>query len=271
MRKTQDSILKENEDLSGSPSAGRSVEVLKETGMGDIHLTESTEKSKNANTSRPESASSSDRPLAVVFDFDGTLYDKHGFVKYVIGRNIIHWKLLISERRTRRSFHGRFFPSREAYYEAFFSTLAKNAFRSVKYAQRWYIKKYKPSLTHILEKHFSLREGFNEFFHYCNKSGIMVVLYSDYEIDERRMAAIGADSKAFDYLLAAPDFGGLKPSGQAFSLALKKIGRKPSEVLFVGDSIECDGGVARNTGCRYMDVREFIGSDLFLASQHPEN
>lgn len=208
---------------------------------------------------------------AVVFDFDGTLYDKKGFVKRVIMHNLTHMKLLVSERRTRRAFHGKYYESTDEYYEAFFDELARNAYRSPKKARRWYMNKYLPSLSLILEKHYKIRDGFNEFFSYCNKHDILVVLYSDYEIDLHKMKVIGAKPRLFDFLLCAPDFGGLKPCAEAFNKALKVMNVEPRNVLFVGDSDECDGGVARNTGCDYMDVNDFIKSELFLRAQHREN
>ena len=75
---------------------------------------------------------------AVVFDFDGTLYDKKGIGTKVILQNIRHLRMLSVTRKVCTSFRGKYFGSKDKLFSELFAKIAEKASVTPKKAQNWY-------------------------------------------------------------------------------------------------------------------------------------
>lgn len=192
---------------------------------------------------------------AVVFDFDGTLYDKKGMGLKVILQNMGQLRMLRETRRVCTSFRGKYFGSEDKLFTELFAQIAEKASVTPKEARTWYYENYLGAMLRILQKHYTLRPKSKEVISELHKRGITVILYSDYGMCEERVAAIGFEPSDFDRLYSSSEFGGLKPSEKAFEKMLSENGFSAGEILFVGDSDECDRECAKRSGAEYFPVK----------------
>jgi HAD superfamily hydrolase (TIGR01549 family) len=65
----------------------------------------------------------------------------------------------------------------------------------------------------------------------------------------------GLKKKMFDIIVGADTTGRAKPHPEAFRYALKKLGAKPEEALFIGDSIKTDYEPAQKVGIKAILIR----------------
>ncbi len=149
---------------------------------------------------------------AVVFDLDGTLYDKHCLPRYLMLHNLWALPLLVAERRTRKQLRGQYFGSESAFYDAFFAAMSKGHWFSESMASRWYFGYYMPSMVRVIAKHCRQNDGVEEWLSVCRERQIAVAIYSDYGCVEEKLHALGLSSENFAYIVSAPELGGLKPA-----------------------------------------------------------
>lgn len=192
---------------------------------------------------------------AVVFDFDGTLYDKKGMSRRVILQNIRHLRMLAATRQVCTSFRGKYFGNKDNLFSELFTQIAKKASVTSQKAQNWYYENYLGSMIRILQKHYKLRSKAKELISELHKRGITVILYSDYGLCEERVTAVGGNPSDFDKLYSSSEFGGLKPCEKAFEMMISENGFSAGEILLVGDSEECDGECAKRSGAKYFPIK----------------
>ena len=75
---------------------------------------------------------------AVIFDLDGTLYDKSHLPLRVVASQILHGKLIMlkRERSVRKLLKGKYFGDKDRFEEAFFSHFMR------KNAKEWFYETY---------------------------------------------------------------------------------------------------------------------------------
>ena len=149
---------------------------------------------------------------AVVFDLDGTLYDKHCLPRYLVLRNLLALPLLAAERKTRKQLRGQYLGSESAFYDAFFAAMSKGHWFSESMARRWYFGYYMPSMVRVIAKHCRQNYGVGEWLSVCRERQITVAVYSDYGCVEEKLHALGLSGENFAYIVSAPELGGLKPA-----------------------------------------------------------
>ena len=88
---------------------------------------------------------------AIIFDLDGTLYDKSGLARRLVLSQLRKGGLgmLKREREVRKELRGVHFESEEAFYEAFFTRFPRQEL-----ARRWYFETYMPDMVRILRRHY---------------------------------------------------------------------------------------------------------------------
>ena len=89
---------------------------------------------------------------AVIFDLDGTLYDKSRLGLYLVGNQFLQGRLVLSgrERMVRKKLKGQFFGSKAGFHEAFFGALGGEK------ARKWYYDTYMPAMMSIMRKRYHL-------------------------------------------------------------------------------------------------------------------
>lgn len=189
---------------------------------------------------------------AVIFDLDGTLYNKSHLHIHIIVNQLLRGKLFIlkREREVRAKLKGMHFGSEEAFYDNFFKNIGK------KNARNWYFDCYMPQMAKVLRKHYHLAPWVKEYIMPLREKGVKIVVFSDYGFVEEKLDAIGFERQWADYLFDAPSLGGLKPCRESFLGVCEKIGIEPQHCLMVGDRDDTDGAGAKSVGMQFAKVEK---------------
>ena len=94
------------------------------------------------------------RVKAVIFDFDGTLYDKKNYPLHLIMANPLDIRNVGAERAVRKYMKDKDFETEEKFNNAFFELLAKRQKRSVEKTRSWYEVDYLGRFLKVLKKHY---------------------------------------------------------------------------------------------------------------------
>ena len=96
-----------------------------------------------------------DNIKAVIFDFDGTLYDNFGMPFYLIFSSPLFMFRMKTERIVRKQLMGFYAGSEESFFKHYFSIWAKKSMASSSSLEKWYKTKYLPLMVKKLKRHFS--------------------------------------------------------------------------------------------------------------------
>lgn len=210
---------------------------------------------KNAkNVAKPEVSLVNADIRTVVFDMDGTLYDKTGLARRLVARLWWCLPLLAAERLARRNAHYVQFASEEEFFDFFFVTMARGHWWGTRLAARWYHSVYLPTMVRLIRRHHKPRPQAMEIIEECRKRGLKMAIYSDYGSVMDKLDALHIDPKLFDLIVSAPQFGALKPSEPCVRRVLELLEADPKTTLFVGDRDDKDGASARAVGARFYQI-----------------
>lgn len=188
----------------------------------------------------------------IIFDLDGTLYDKRGLAHRMVRRLWWCLPLLLAERLARGGMHEYQYTSGDAFYAAFFANMARGHWWGPDIAQRWYNHVYLPAMVRVLRHSFQPRPEAMALIEEGKRRGLQLAIYSDYGCVEEKLEALGIDAGLFDLRVDAPSMGALKPSGPSAAKVMLMLHAEPASTLFVGDRDEKDGASARAVGARFL-------------------
>ena len=185
---------------------------------------------------------------AVIFDLDGTLYDKSGLARRLVWSHLQRGRLslLKREREVRKELRDKHFDSEEAFYDAFFARFARPEL-----ARYWYFEEYMPDMVAILRKHYRIAPWVENTMLELRAQGLKVAVFSDYGFVQQKLEAIGFRLSWADYICDAPELGGLKPCKKSFDKICQTLQVQPSDCLMMGDRYDTDGKGARNIGMAF--------------------
>ena len=195
---------------------------------------------------------------AVIFDFDGTLYDYRLLPWRIISANPIDLFLVRNERRTRKAFSGRDLGSPEKFYEAYYRHLGKLNRRRPEAAEHWYTRRYIPRIIQVLKRYYNFRPGVEEVFtrleSNISAAGRLkgAAVYSDYPALRERFNAMGFNPGRKIRLYGPESFGAQKPAPRPFRVIAAEMGVSPEETLVIGDREDTDGKGALNAGMNFF-------------------
>mgnify|MGYP002623746114 CR=1 FL=1 len=209
---------------------------------------------------------------AVIFDFDGTLYDNTGIGPALLLSNPIRLPFLLAERDTRKRLKGRDFESPENFRRDFYGRAAKKAGTKQETFARWYEERYLRRMARVLrQKRFSPRPQILEVFQALSQRGKKIALYSDYASIKERALSCGVPKEALDLcqgFYSSDDFGCLKPAPRAYLQIAANLGARPKDCLVVGDRDDTDGFGARLCQMKFIQIKTKSGRDV-LDLEHP--
>jgi FMN phosphatase YigB (HAD superfamily) len=197
---------------------------------------------------------------AVIFDFDGTLYDYRLLPGRIIGANPLGLFLVWNERRTHKAFSGRDLGSPEKFYEAYFAHLGKLSRLKSGAAENWYTRRYIPRFVQVLKRYYTFRPGVEDLFTRMESNiaagGRLkgVAVYSDYPALRERFNALGFNPGKNIRLYGPESFGAQKPAPRPFRVIADEMGVSPEETLVIGDREDTDGKGALNAGMLFFHL-----------------
>ena len=188
----------------------------------------------------------------VVFDLDGTLYDKRGLAQRMVRHLWWCLPLLAAERLARKNMHYVQYASEDEFYDMFFLQMSRGHWWGPAIAATWYVDIYLPTMIRMIRKHHQPRPEAMALIEECQARGLKMAIYSDYGGVVEKLEALGIDPKLFDLKIAAPSLGALKPSEPCVRRVLEMLEADPRTTLFVGDREDKDGQSAKAVGARFL-------------------
>lgn len=197
---------------------------------------------------------------AVLFDLDGTLYDKRLLEPAVaLGtpRNMALFAAIASARRAKA---GSDMGTRAALLDALAldASLRLGGKMSPAEVRTFYEEVLYSRFIAVLSRFYRLRPCLAALFGASRSAagkGLPFGILSDYGRVDERLSAIGLDPSLFAARLSSEDEGALKPSPRPFLAAAARMDAEPSGVLVVGDRPDTDGAGAAAAGMRYFRLR----------------
>mgnify|MGYP002514143682 CR=1 FL=1 len=187
----------------------------------------------------------------VIFDLDGTLYDKRHLSFRMVCHALGDIRKMQAERKTRAGMKGMWLEDEQTFYHTYFQQLAKQLHSAPDMAKQWYEKRYMPLMVKIIKKHYQLVPWVMPFIQQCKKLGVRLVVLSDYGHTTEKLQALGLEQSLFDWVVSAPELGGLKPAPQLMARVAEQMGVQPNQCLVIGDREDTDGALARSVGATY--------------------
>lgn len=202
----------------------------------------------------------------IIFDLDGTLYDRRCFSMFMALHSIVSANPLLSLRARvlHNKFKGTDLKQQEAWERAYFRLLAAKSGQSAMFVEQWYRKWNCQLLEKILRRHYKLRPGVNQALQELKNAGISLALLSDYPNVEGRMQALGLDRESFSFVASTIDFGAQKPAPRPFHEIAERLGFSSKEILVVGDKTDADGLGAERSGKDFFLLKNAANWQFFL-------
>ena len=190
----------------------------------------------------------------VIFDLDGTLYAKPHMVWHMLFSAPNEWRLMWAERKTRKQLRGKWLGDENKFYQTYFQTMATYCSLSTDQLRIWYFEKYMPLMVNVIQKYYKTAEWILPLILECKKRGIRLVILSDYGHTHEKLEALGIENDLFDWVVSAPELGGLKPAPQLISKVTESMGVTNSQCLIIGDRVDTDGLLAKSAGVAFCLV-----------------
>jgi FMN phosphatase YigB (HAD superfamily) len=169
---------------------------------------------------------------------------------------LLEWRMMLKERNTRKQLRGAWTGDKESFYHLYFETMAAGCLFSADYAQWWYNTRYMPLMVKVLQKYYQPAEWVIPFVSQCRQLGIRLVVLSDYGHTKEKLQALGLECSLFDWVISAPELGGLKPASQLMACVAAKMGVQPHQCLVIGDRDDTDGELARSFNAPFVLVNQ---------------
>ena len=202
----------------------------------------------------PNSSILTEQTRLVVFDLDGTLYAKKRMIWRMLMAAPCEWRMMLAERKTRNALRGQYFETKDAFDKAFFQLFAEIRGCSAQQAMEWCEKRYMPLMVSVIRKYYTSVEWLSSFAEECKNRDIRLVVLSDYGHTHEKLAALDIEEQLFDWVVSAPELGGLKPAPQLMSRVVERMNVTPDQCLVIGDREDTDGLLAEAAGARFFLV-----------------
>ena len=190
----------------------------------------------------------------VIFDLDGTLYAKSNMVWHMMFAAPSDWRMMWAERKTRKQLRGKWLENEIAFYQTYFQIMATYCSRTPEQAREWHWNNYMPLMVNVIRKYYKPLEWLLPFIAKCKQRRIRLVILSDYGHALEKLEALGINKSLFDWVVSAPELGGLKPASQLITLITNHMGVTPSQCLVIGDREDTDGQLAQTAGAAFYLV-----------------
>jgi HAD superfamily hydrolase (TIGR01549 family) len=196
----------------------------------------------------------------VVFDLDGTLYDKRALEWYMARKLLLSLPRLLRYTRVRTGLAGADHGSGEGIARVTLERLA-DAPAAQRRWRTWIADRYEPTLLRGLREASAPYPGVRELLPELRAAGLRLGLVSDYRGVPDRLAALGLAPDAFDFVLVTEELGAMKPARRMIDATLAGMQLPADALLMVGDRDFTDQRFAAAAGMQFLGVRPRGPSD----------
>lgn len=192
---------------------------------------------------------------AVLFDLDGTLYDKRFLIPLLGLSCVSNIRCLAALFSARKSKAGIDFGGRDALLTALAldASLRMNG-SDPDYIRSWYEEGLYGAYVELMRRFYRPRPCFKALLVKADKGSPRYGLISDYSYIDDRLLALGLKPDLFSIRISCEDEGALKPAPRPFLNAAFALAVEPSRILVVGDSKDSDGAGAAAAGMDFYRV-----------------
>ena len=190
----------------------------------------------------------------VVFDLDGTLYDKQALEWFMVRSMPLSLLRLLRYTRVRSGLAGVDFGSDLAIARETLGRLSRDPDAQKRWS-RWIAERYEPALLRGLREVCTLQHGVPELLTRLRAAGVRLGLVSDYRGVPERLAALRLAPASFDFVLVTEELGAMKPAARMVEVMLAGMGLPGEAMVMVGDRAFADQRFAEAAGMRFLGVR----------------
>ncbi len=190
----------------------------------------------------------------VVFDLDGTLYDKRALEWFMVRSLPLSLLRLLKYTRVRTSLAGLDCGHERAISQLALERLAQDGTAQLRW-QRWIRECYEPAVLRGLREAATLYPGVSDLLVRLRVAGLRLGLVSDYRGVPDRLAALGLACADFDFVLVTEEQGAMKPAPRMAEATIAGMQLPGSAMIMVGDRAFADERFAAAAGMRFLGVR----------------
>jgi YjjG family noncanonical pyrimidine nucleotidase len=205
---------------------------------------------------------------AIIFDLDNTLLNYSASELQCMQQTVAAHGLFEGEEDQWQQFWQNYLKINYQYWMSFVTKQSQHrsiqdvlieSFRdTVKVEEQQYY-----SLAHTYWQNFCdtciYEQGANDVLHAVSSSYQLGIISNGIGAAQRKRLVAGNIDHLFQSIIVSDEIGIRKPNKEIFEAALEQLQLSPSEVLFVGDSLQDDYAGARNSGidfCYYNRNRQ---------------
>lgn len=195
-----------------------------------------------------------DRSIAgVVFDLDGTLYDKRPVERWVVTRMLPSLPRLLRYTRVRTGLAGVDLDDGAALQQETLQRLASDAREQARW-QAWIAGRYEPTVLRALARAGRAYPGASELLLRLRGAGLRLGLVSDYRGAHDRLRALDLDPGLFHFSLVTEELGAMKPAARMAARTIEGMGLPAAQLVMVGDRAFADQRFAETAGMAFLGV-----------------
>jgi len=200
---------------------------------------------------------------AIIFDLDGTLYEKKRIALYTLFKQLKNISMLKASNRIRKEFKGVDCNNLNGFYSNFFAKVGEELSLSSKEVERWYFNSFYPSFIGILKKRFKSQPGLIPLLENISKK-LPLAVFSDYSYVDERLDVLNIDKNYFKIRSSSEEYGVLKPAARPLLDIASKLSVEPQNILIVGDRVDTDGKASEAAGMMFYHIDGANGWSKFM-------
>jgi len=192
---------------------------------------------------------------AIIFDLDGTIYNKKRLKLFFSLSFILKLPLMLSYLKVRKNNYGIDYGSKEEFQKKIIEELATKASISTDKSEK-FINIFMTKFVSILKHKYKPNDDIISVIDKYYNKGTKIVCLSDFSMVKERLLALNININKFTLIKSSEDYGTLKPATVPFIKIAEELNILPSKIVVVGDRDDTDGEGARRSNMRFVKYPE---------------
>ncbi|MBK8806384.1 MAG: HAD family hydrolase [Bacteroidales bacterium] len=190
---------------------------------------------------------------AVIFDLDGTIYNKRGIEIFYVFRFLFKLKYLKAYLRARKRCKGKDFFNQTNLEAAILKEMSSMTGEPEDNCKK-FITDFMHFFVCTLKRWYKPNKMVLHAILYFSKQNIPMICLSDFTKVPERLTALGIDTKLFVETVGTESFGAFKPIARPFLEIAQKLNIPTEKILVIGDRPDTDGDGAKNANMIFLKI-----------------